>query len=127
MPSSNSTKGLFEYRILQRENHTVLSAYGSVCVSAGEPREGWPLLTVKTEWGTQRGQMKGALSWFVPWACRAGTRDFCSAWTALGGPVQNIFFLTVHYSNSFVPNALQVLQAAVLGRLSLLVCVSDVR
>ncbi len=26
--------------------------------------------------GTQRVQMKGALSWFVRWIRRAGTRDF---------------------------------------------------
>jgi hypothetical protein len=37
------------------------------------------------------------------------------------GPVQNIFFLTVNYFNSFVPIAQQAghWQAAVLGRLSL--------
>ena len=35
--------------------------------------------------------MKGILPWLVLWACRAGTRDFCSALTALVGPVQNIF------------------------------------
>jgi hypothetical protein len=41
--------------------------------------------------GTQRGQMKGVLSWLVHWACRASARDFCSALAALVGPVQNIF------------------------------------
>ncbi len=30
-------------------------------------------------------------------------RDFCVALAALVGPVQNIFFLTVHNFNSFVP------------------------
>ncbi len=35
-----------------------------------------------------------------------GTRDFCSA-LALDGPVQNIFFLTVHYFSSYVPTAQQ--------------------
>ncbi len=45
-----------------------------------ETREGWPLLSVETRWmRTQREQMKGVLSWLVCWACRAGTRDFCSA------------------------------------------------
>jgi hypothetical protein len=34
------------------------------------------------------------------WACRAGTRDFCSALAALVGPVQNIFSLTVRYTLS---------------------------
>jgi hypothetical protein len=34
--------------------------------------------------------MTGVLTWLVRWACRAGTRDFCSALAALVGPVQNI-------------------------------------
>jgi hypothetical protein len=54
---------------------------------------------------TQRVQMKGLLPWLVCWACRAGTRDFCSALAALLGTVQNIFFLTVHYLNFFDPIA----------------------
>ncbi len=59
------------------------------------------------------------------WACRADSRDFCSALAAPFGPVQNIFFHTVHYFYSFVPIVQQVGQAAVLGRLSLsTVCVS---
>jgi hypothetical protein len=37
-------------------------------------------------------------------------------------PVQNKFFLTVHYFISFVPIAQQVGQAVVLGRLSLSLC-----
>jgi hypothetical protein len=61
------------------------------------------------------------LSWLVRWPCRAGTRDFCSALVALVGPV-NFFFLAVHLSNSFVPVAQQNGQAAVLGRLSLSMC-----
>ncbi len=53
-----------------------------------ETREGLPLLTVELRWmETQRGQMKGVLSWLVRWACHAGTRDFCSAFAALYGPV----------------------------------------
>jgi hypothetical protein len=47
------------------------------------------------------------------WACRASTRDFCSALAALVGPMLTIFFLTVHYFNSFVPIAQQAEQAAV--------------
>jgi hypothetical protein len=54
--------------------------------------------------GTQRGQMAGALSWLVRWACRAGTRDFCSALAALVGLVQKICFLAVHNFNAFVPS-----------------------
>jgi hypothetical protein len=30
----------------------------------------------------------------VPWACRAGTREFCAVLAALVGPGQNIIFLT---------------------------------
>jgi hypothetical protein len=82
-----------------------------------------PLLTVDTEVnGAQRAQMKEVLSWLVRWACRAGTKDFCSAVAVLVDLVQNIFFLTVHYFNSFVPTAKQAGQAAVLGRLSLSMC-----
>jgi hypothetical protein len=60
--------------------------------------------------------MNGNLPWLVCWACRAGTRDFCSAMAALLCPVQNIFFITEHYFNSCVPIALQAGQAVVLGR-----------
>jgi hypothetical protein len=62
--------------------------------------------------GAQRAQMKGVLPWLVNWALRADTRDFCPTLAALVDPVQNIFFLTVHYFNSFV----------VQGRLSRNVC-----
>jgi hypothetical protein len=61
-------------------------------------------------------------SWLVRRACRVGTRDFCSALAALFGPIENIFFRTVHYFNSFVHIAQQAGQADVLGRLSLSVC-----
>jgi hypothetical protein len=69
--------------------------------------------------GTRRAQINWVLPWLVCWACRAGTRDFCSALVALVSPVQNIFFLAVHYFNSLVPITQQARQAAVLGRLSL--------
>jgi hypothetical protein len=69
-----------------------------------ETREGWPLLTVETEVNgdSKSSNERGGLPWLVCWTCVAGTRDFCSALAALGSPVQNIFFLTVHYFNSFV-------------------------
>ncbi len=68
-----------------------------------ETREGWPLLTVETEVnGSQRGQMKGVLSCLV---CRAGTKDFCSASTALSWPSSNFFFHYPQYLNSFFPIA----------------------
>ncbi len=60
--------------------------------------------------------MKGVHSWLARWACRAGTRNFCSALAAW--PSKQYFFLAVHYFNSFVPIAQQVGQAAVLGHLS---------
>jgi hypothetical protein len=67
---------------------------------------------------TQRGQMKGVFSWLVCWAFRSGTRDFCSALAAVA---QNKILLSspVHYFSSF---GQQAGQAAVLGRLSLNVC-----
>jgi hypothetical protein len=56
---------------------------------------------------------------FVRWALRVGTRYFCLALAALVSPVQNIFFLTLQYFNSFVPIAQQAEQTVVPGRLSL--------
>jgi hypothetical protein len=54
---------------------------------------------------TQRVKIKRSfIQWLVRWACRAGTRDFCSALDALVGPVKNIFFLTMHYFNLFCPH-----------------------
>jgi hypothetical protein len=41
---------------------------------------------------------------------------------ALVGPVHNIFFLTIHYFDSFAPIAQQAGQAAVQGRLSISMC-----
>ncbi len=65
-----------------------------------------PCWLLKLRWmGTQGVHMKGVLPRLVRWACRARTRDFCPALAALVGPVQNIFFLTVHYFYSYVPIA----------------------
>jgi hypothetical protein len=48
---------------------------------------------------TQRVQLKEVLPWLVHWA-----RHACStALSALVSPVQNIFFLTIHYLNLCVP------------------------
>jgi hypothetical protein len=58
--------------------------------------------------------MKG---WLVHKACRAGTRALCLELAAPVGPLQNTFFLTVHYFNLFVPIVQQAGQAAMLGRL----------
>jgi hypothetical protein len=54
--------------------------------------------------------MKGVLPWLVHWAYRAGSRDYCSA-----SPYTTYF-------NTFVPLAQQAGQAAVLGRMSLIMC-----
>jgi hypothetical protein len=65
------------------------------------------------------------MPWLIRWACRTGTcdfRDFCSALDALVGSIQNIFFLVLHYLNSFAPLAQQAGQTVVLGRLSLSMC-----
>ncbi len=69
---------------------------------------------------SQRGQIKEVLSWLVRWA---STRYYGSALAVLVGPYK-IFFphRTVHYLYSFVPIAQQAGQAAVLGHLSLSVC-----
>jgi hypothetical protein len=72
--------------------------------------------------GTYRVQMKGVFPWLIRWACCVGTGDFCPALAVLVSSVQNIFFLTVHFFNSFVSTAQQVGQAVVLGRLTLSVC-----
>jgi len=50
----------------------------------------------------------GLFGWLVRWACRAGTRDVCRPLLALVGPAQYILFPAVHYFNSFVPIAQQV-------------------
>ncbi len=61
--------------------------------------------------------MKEVLSWFVRWACRVGTRYFYYAFlAALVDPVQNTLSIPLF------PFAQQAGQAAVLGRLSLSVC-----
>jgi hypothetical protein len=75
--------------------------------------------------GPQRGQIKGSFLWLVRWALPVGTRDFCPDLATLIGPVQNIFFPTGYYLNSFVPIAQQAGQAAVLGGLSVNVCLWD--
>jgi hypothetical protein len=91
----------------------------SVTVPPRETRGGGGLLKLRLL-GTQRVQMTGLLPWLVRWACRAGTRDFCSALAALVGSVQNIFshprmlfhFLCLHRQANKK-------QAAVLDRLVL--------
>jgi len=81
----------------------------------------WPLLPVETEVnGDSKSTNERGPSLVVCWACRASTRDFCSALAAIVGQ-NKMFFITVYYFNSFVPIAQQAGQAAVLGRPSLTV------
>jgi hypothetical protein len=69
-----------------------------------ETREGWPLLTVESE---ANGDSKSTSERdpssvdSLGSSCRYKRFLFCLA--ALIGPVQNIFFLTIHYFNFFVP------------------------
>jgi hypothetical protein len=67
-------------------------------------------------------EMKGILPWLGRRAHRVGTRDFLLPFDALVGPVQNFFFLAVHYFNFCVPIAQQPGQSVVQGRLSRNVC-----
>ncbi len=99
IPVSNPTK-----------NVTVSPWLWFAALSLAERLErGGPCWRLKLRWmGTQsqRGQMKGVLPFLVDLvglSCRY--KRFFSALAALVGPVQNIFFLTLHYFNSFVPIA----------------------
>jgi hypothetical protein len=76
----------FLCQLLRRK--TLNSFLKFVNVKTKETREGWPLLTVETEVnGDSRRTNERAISRLVDWACRAGTRDFCSALATLVGPV----------------------------------------
>jgi hypothetical protein len=74
--------------------------------------------------GILRVQMKEILPWLVLWVIHAGKRDFCSVpWLPLVGPVQSIFSSPYTISIFLSPSvAQQARQAAVLGRLSLSMC-----
>jgi hypothetical protein len=63
--------------------------------------------------------MKGALPWLV---CFARTRYFCSALAALVGQVQNIFGAHFTLFKLLHPQRQQAGKAAVLGHLSLSMC-----
>jgi hypothetical protein len=87
-----------------------------------ETRVEWPLLSVETEVnGDSKSTYERVLPWQLCLSCRY-TRDFCSALAALVSTVQNIFFLSEHYFNYLVLIAQQARPAAVLGRLSLGMC-----
>ncbi len=89
------------------------------------PERGGPCLLLKLRQIKTYGvQMKGVHPWFVRWPRRASSRDFYSSLAALVNPVQNMFFLTVHYFTWCVPIAQQARhgKAVVQGRLSLNAC-----
>jgi hypothetical protein len=84
-------------------------------------REGWPLMPVETELnGDPKSTNERDPSLVVCWACRAGTRDFCSALAALVGPGQNIFPRHTFFPLLYIVQ--QAGQAAVLGHVSLPTC-----
>jgi hypothetical protein len=73
--------------------------------------------------GTQRVKMKGVLSWLGSLPVQ---EIFVLPWLLCSQPsTKNFVFLSIHFFNSFVPIAQQAGhsgQAAVLGRLSLIIC-----
>ncbi len=85
-------------------------------------REGWPLLAVVTE---VNGDSKSTyergpfLVGSLGLSCWYKRFLFCFGWSSQ--PSTKMFFLAIHYFNSFVPIAQQAGQAGVLGRL---VCAS---
>jgi|688.fasta_scaffold460044_2 hypothetical protein len=88
-----------------------------------ETREGWPLLTVKTEANgdskstNERGPSSVTVIGFL-----MPVQAIFVLLAAVVGPVRNIFFLSVHYLNSFLPIAQHAGQAVMQGRQSLTVC-----
>ncbi len=89
-----------------------------------ETREGWPLLTVETEvnGSSKRTNENGVLSWLVRWACRAGTRDFLFCLGCSIRPSTKYFFPHRTLLPFLCPIGQQAGQAAVLGRLSVIMC-----
>ncbi len=89
-----------------------------------ETREGWcALLIVETEAnGDSKSSNERGPSMVGSLGSSCLYKRFCPALAALVGPVENIFFGTLHYFNSFVPIAQHAGQAVVQSRLSLNVC-----
>jgi hypothetical protein len=97
--------------IFIRQNRQLLFRVQPVISDRYDQRDykGWPLLTVENEalgLGTQRVQMKGSfLGWFFRPFLPA--QEIFSCLGCCSRPSTNIFFLTIHYFNSFVPIAQQ--------------------
>jgi len=87
-----------------------------------ETREGWPLQTVNEvnadSWSANKRDpsLVGSLGL----SCRFKRFLFCLC--CLVGPVQNIFFLAIHYFSSFFPIAQEARQEVVLGHLLFSIC-----
>ncbi len=75
------------------------------------------------KWGIKEYTNGRSPSWVGSLGSSCWYKKFLSCLgCSIVGPIQNIFFLTVHYFKSFVPIAQQAGQAVVSGRLSLNVC-----
>jgi hypothetical protein len=87
-----------------------------------ETKEGWPLLTVETDVNgdSKTTNLKETSLVGLGLSCRY--KRFLFSLGCSGQPSTNIFFLTVHFFNSFAPIAQLAGQAAVMGHMSLSMC-----
>jgi hypothetical protein len=97
---------MFSFLFRRKSSNSVLIKTIVICqnfnyIATKETKKGWPLLTVETE-ANGYSRSKGVLPSLVCWARCASTRDFGPALAALVGPVQNSFFLAVHYLFHFI-------------------------
>jgi hypothetical protein len=89
-----------------------MKGQGEVLCMTRETRERWLLPIVETEVnGDSKSTNERVLLWLVRWGlpCRY-KRFLLSLETALVGPEQNIFFLTVHYFNPLSPSPSKLFQ-----------------
>ncbi len=116
LPTKYYTKSYLQKseEVLSTYYGIISSHYRYICsVLIRETIEGWPLLTVETKVNrNSKSTNGGILPWLVRWACLA----------APVGQNKIYFFLIVHFFNSFVPIAQLAGRSAVLGRLSLSMC-----
>jgi hypothetical protein len=95
----------------------------SSTASPRETREGWPLLTVETQVNGGSKRTNERVPFLVDslgLSCRYKIFMFCLGCSSR--PSRKYFFLTIHYFSYFVPITQQAGQTALLGRLSLSVC-----
>ncbi len=92
-------------------------------VGTRETRERWPLLTVETEVNRDSkstNERSPSLVGSLGLLCRYTRFFFCLGFSRR--PSKKYFFLTLRFFDSFVPTAQQAGLAAVLGHLSLSMC-----